>query len=47
MKITLSVATGSASITYPNKAVATTAVDELHGLQLDGRTLIVVRQRRG
>ncbi|KAG7386410.1 phosphatidate cytidylyltransferase [Phytophthora pseudosyringae] len=41
MKITLLPAKGSAQITYPDEQMATVAVNELHGVQLEGRALIV------
>ncbi|KAG6973265.1 hypothetical protein JG687_00000982 [Phytophthora cactorum] len=41
IKVNLLPANGSALIDYPNKEVATTAVNELHGVQLEGKTLIV------
>ncbi|KAE9042167.1 hypothetical protein PR001_g6311 [Phytophthora rubi] len=41
VKIRLSAAMSSALVTYPDEAIATAAVDEFHGLQLEGQTLIV------
>uniref|UniRef100_A0AAV1T8F2 RRM domain-containing protein n=1 Tax=Peronospora matthiolae TaxID=2874970 RepID=A0AAV1T8F2_9STRA len=39
--ITLLPARGSAKIAYPDEVVATSAVDVFHGLQFEGKTLIV------
>ncbi|ETN09311.1 hypothetical protein PPTG_11752 [Phytophthora nicotianae INRA-310] len=41
MKLTLLPAKGLALIDYPNEEVATAAVNDLHGVQLEGKTLIV------
>ncbi|KAH7469013.1 RNA-binding region-containing protein 3 [Phytophthora ramorum] len=41
LKIRLRPGKGSAVITYPDEAVAVAAVDELHGVQLEGKALLV------
>ena len=37
-------ARGSALVAYPDEVVATSAVNLLHGVQFEGKTLLVVRK---